>query len=90
LHTQLVTYRFPPNTEFHVTERPPKVGDVLTRGGDEWKVVEVSTERDGHVSVTLRPRFDATVPAPESEATALQAEGPSVSDRLDSRSLPAD
>jgi hypothetical protein len=90
VHTQLVTYRFPPNTEFRVTERPPKVGDVVTRGGGEWRVVEVSTERDGHVSVTLRPHVDATMPASPSEGPTPQADGARGSDRLDSRSLPVD
>ena len=38
-----------------MSEKAPKVGDVLKRDGDNWEVIEVREEKDGTSTVTLRP-----------------------------------
>ena len=51
-----VIVRFSPGpSEYRLSEKTPKVGDVLKRNGDNWTVVEVREERDGVSVVTLRP-----------------------------------
>ena len=50
------TLQFGSNTEFVVSETTPKVGDVLTRNGDTWEVVEVEEHDDGTSTVILIPR----------------------------------
>ena len=50
------TLRFEPvGNEYVMSERLPKVGDVLKRNGDNWVVVEVNAEADGTSTVILRP-----------------------------------
>lgn len=43
-------------SEYVMSEKAPKVGDVLKRDGDNWEVIEVRVEKDGTSTVTLRPR----------------------------------
>lgn len=47
-------------TEYRLSERSPKVGDVLRRNGDNWVVVEIREERDGTSTVILRPGLKPT------------------------------
>ena len=47
-------------SEFHLSEKTPKVGDVLKRNGDNWVVVEVQPEKDGTSTVILRPGLKST------------------------------
>jgi hypothetical protein len=52
--SQLVSVRFPTGeSEFRITAEPPKVGDTLGRGGDEWQVSDVGTDENGRAVVTL-------------------------------------
>jgi hypothetical protein len=51
-----VVFRFPPEkSEYRMSQKKPKVGDVLKRNGDNWVVVTVDEERNGTTVVTLRP-----------------------------------
>jgi hypothetical protein len=38
-----------------MSDKAPKVGDVLKRDGDNWVVVSVEEAKDGTAVVTLRP-----------------------------------
>lgn len=51
------TLRFEPlgRSEYILSEKVPKVGDVLKRNGDNWQVIEVTEEKDGTSTVVLRP-----------------------------------
>jgi hypothetical protein len=49
-------YRFSRGgSEYRLSEKTPKVGDVLKRDGDNWVVVAVEVQADGTTVVTLRP-----------------------------------
>lgn len=62
--SQLVTVRFPnAAAEYQLTETTPKVGDVLRRNGDSWVVQEVTQEKDGTSTVTLRARTKPVAPS---------------------------
>jgi hypothetical protein len=51
-----ITLRFVPSgTEYRLSEKKPKVGDVMRRNGDEWVVVDVREDANGNTIVTLRP-----------------------------------
>jgi hypothetical protein len=54
--TTLATLRFESiGHEYVMSEKLPKVGDVLRRNGDNWVVKEIREEKDGTSTVTLRP-----------------------------------
>ena len=54
--TDAVTLRFSgEGTEYRLSNKKPKVGDVLKRNGDTWTVEAVSEAKDGSTVVTLRP-----------------------------------
>jgi hypothetical protein len=54
--TELTTIRFGSvATEFAMSEKSPKVGDILKRNGDNWVVVEVKDDGDGRSTVILQP-----------------------------------
>ena len=56
MSSELLTVRFPfGETEFHMSDASPDVGDVLKRNGDNWIVEEVAPSEDGTTVVTLRP-----------------------------------
>jgi hypothetical protein len=42
-------------TEYILGGKRPKVGDVLTRNGDSWIVVEIKEGADGKSTVVLQP-----------------------------------
>jgi hypothetical protein len=51
-----VTIRFPMGRpEYQLSDKTPKVGDVLKRNGDNWIVKEVTEAKDGSTVVTLSP-----------------------------------
>jgi hypothetical protein len=51
-----VVLRFPAApTEYRLSDKKPRVGDVLKRNGDNWSVVTVEEDKDGTTVVTLRP-----------------------------------
>jgi hypothetical protein len=51
-----VTIRFPMGRpEYHLSDKTPKVGDVLKRNGDNWVVVSIEDKKDGTSVVTLGP-----------------------------------
>jgi hypothetical protein len=53
--TTAVTFRFPRlPSEYHFSEKMPKVGDVLERHGESWVVMEVAHAKNGTALVTLR------------------------------------
>ena len=55
--------RFPdrrPHFSMGTAAEMPKVGDVLTRDGDEWLVAEVIECADGKYALTLEPMERAT------------------------------
>ena len=57
MSSALHTIKYPTGvTEFRVSEKPPAVGDILTRDGDTWIVEEVHTTGRGTTAVTLRAR----------------------------------
>ena len=60
LTTPLIAFRFPSGTEFRTTDAP-EVGDVLTNDGQEWVVVEVTTDGE-NLSVVLRPVEETAEP----------------------------
>ena len=60
LTTPLIAFRFPSGTEFRTTDAP-EVGDVLTNDGQEWVVVEVTTDGE-NLSVVLHPVEKAAEP----------------------------
>jgi hypothetical protein len=54
--SDLTTLSFEPiGREYVLSENLPKIGDVLTRNGDNWTVVEIREEADGTSTVILRP-----------------------------------
>ncbi len=42
-------------TEYRLSEKLPKVGDVLKRNGDDWVVVVIDEQQYGASVVKLRP-----------------------------------
>jgi hypothetical protein len=57
----LVTVRFGSDaTQFEMSEKAPKVGDVLKRNGDNWEVVEIKEDSGGHTTVILKPGMKPT------------------------------
>jgi hypothetical protein len=42
-------------TEYILSAKKPKVGDVLKRNGDTWVVVEIKDGADGKSTVVLQP-----------------------------------
>ena len=42
-------------TAYILSGKKPKVGDVLTRNGDTWVVVEIKGGTDGKSTVVLQP-----------------------------------
>jgi hypothetical protein len=51
-----LTFRFiPSGTEYRLSDKKPKVGDIMRRDGDEWVVVDVREDEQGNTVVTLRP-----------------------------------
>jgi hypothetical protein len=62
----LITVRFGSEaTEFALSEKAPKVGDLLRRNGDNWVVVEVNEDADGKSTVVLQPGIkEADAPIP--------------------------
>jgi len=62
---QVVALRFRNGpTEFHFAATPPKVGDRLQRGGDEWEVIAVEEDDQANPVVTLEAPRDGR-PRPE-------------------------
>lgn len=53
--SSLIAVRLPTGTEFRLSDKTPKVGDVLKRNGDNWVVVSVEQQEDGSTAATLRP-----------------------------------
>lgn len=54
--SDLLTVRYPSGeTEFRMRDKEPRVGDVLTRNGDNWIVEAVTEAENGSTLVTLRP-----------------------------------
>jgi hypothetical protein len=52
----LVTVRYGSTaTEFVLSDKTPKVGDVLKRNGDNWVVVEIKEDGGGKSTVVLQP-----------------------------------
>jgi len=47
-------------TEYILSGKKPKVGDVLTRNGDAWIVVEIKDGTDGKSTVVLQPGVKPT------------------------------
>jgi len=53
--SDLLTVRYPSgDSEFRMSDKAPKVGDVLKRNGDNWIVDKVVETNEG-TQVTLRP-----------------------------------
>ena len=53
--SDLLTVRYPSGAkEFRMSDKAPKVGDVLKRNGDNWVVEEVLETKRG-TQVILRP-----------------------------------
>jgi len=53
---EAVTLRFlPVGTEFRLSARKPKIGEIMSRDGDKWIVVDVRDDGKGNTVVTLRP-----------------------------------
>jgi hypothetical protein len=56
MDSQLVHFLFPTgDREYRLTETVPEVGDWLTRGRDEWRVLGVQKDAEGNTLVTLAP-----------------------------------
>ena len=52
----LTTFSFEPiGREYVLSEKLPKVGDVLKRNGDNWTVAEIREDANGTSTVILRP-----------------------------------
>jgi len=51
----LVTVRYGSTTQFVLSDKTPKVGDVLKRNGDNWVVVEIKEDAGGKSTVVLQP-----------------------------------
>ena len=49
--SQMLAYRFPAGTD-HRTREVPKKGDVVTKAGERWVVVEVAENDDSPCVVT--------------------------------------
>ena len=51
-----MTLRFLPlGTEYRLSARKSKIGEIMKRNGDEWIVVDVREDAAGNTVVTLRP-----------------------------------
>ena len=53
--SDLIAVRLPTGTEYRLSDKTPKIGDVLKRNGDNWVVVSIEERADGTTAITLRP-----------------------------------
>lgn len=54
----MMVYRLPTGiTEYRLSDKAPKVGDVLSQGDNNWIVAEVQEQRDGTTLITVRPEL---------------------------------
>jgi len=55
LSSDAVAFRFPTGTQYRMTTKLPKIGDVLREGDRAWVVTSVNEDNHGQVAVILEP-----------------------------------
>jgi hypothetical protein len=67
--SDLLTVRYPTGAkEFRMSDKAPRVGDVLKRNGDNWIVEEIVETEEGS-QVTLRPGVKLPVEETDGDAS---------------------
>jgi hypothetical protein len=68
MSSPFVTVRYPSGEwELALSEKVPKVGDILSRSSGKWVVAKAAEDTNGHVIVTWRP-----APRPADQDDSLQ------------------